>query len=63
MLFRSGRIRTSDNTIYDIVDDFVTLERHWKMREKWYDQRGATVVTGGERKMSSGDGSVPKRLF
>ena len=38
-----GRIRTSDNIIYDLVDDYSTLETHWGQREKWYLHRGATV--------------------
>lgn len=45
-----GRIRTTNNVIYDIVDDFGTLERHWALRKKWYIERGADIVynTGDE---------------
>lgn len=38
-----GRIRTSDNVIYDLVDDYSTFENHWKIRMAWYLKRGATI--------------------
>jgi superfamily II DNA or RNA helicase len=38
-----GRIRCSNNIIYDIVDKNSTLERHWQLRKKWYLLRGATI--------------------
>lgn len=38
-----GRIRCSNNIIYDIVDKNPTLERHWQLRKKWYLIRGATI--------------------
>lgn len=38
-----GRVRSQNCIIYDLVDDFVTLENHWKIREKWYLSRGAEV--------------------
>ncbi len=38
-----GRIRTSNNIVYDIVDKFSTMENHWKLRRAWYEQRGASV--------------------
>ena len=38
-----GRIRTSNNLIFDMVDNHSTLENHWKVREKWYRRRGATI--------------------
>lgn len=38
-----GRIRCSNNIVVDMVDDFSTLENHWKIREKWYQKRGATI--------------------
>lgn len=40
---REGRIRTNNNIIYDLVDDYSTLENHWKQRENWYLYRGATI--------------------
>ena len=43
-----GRIRTVNNLIYDIVDDFRTFETHWRLREAWYIQRGATIKYEGE---------------
>ena len=42
-----GRIRTTNNIVYDVVDDYRTLETHWGMREKWYLKRGAKIVLGG----------------
>ena len=38
-----GRVRTSGNIIYDLVDNFSTFETHWTKRETWYLQRGADV--------------------
>jgi hypothetical protein len=38
-----GRIRTDNNIIYDFVDYYKTFENHWKIREKWYLQKGAVV--------------------
>lgn len=38
-----GRIRTTNNIVYDIVDNFSTLESHWLLRSKWYEKRGATI--------------------
>ena len=38
-----GRIRTSNNIIYDFVDDFRPFENHWKLRSAWYEKRGATI--------------------
>lgn len=45
-----GRIRTTNNVIYDIVDDFRTLEKHWELRKEWYIERGAEIEynTGGD---------------
>jgi hypothetical protein len=39
-----GRIRTSDNIVYDIVDSYKSLENHWEKRAEWYEKRGATIV-------------------
>lgn len=58
-----GRLRTSHCIIYDIVDDYPTLETHWSGRnkdgkligktcpgrERWYLKKGATIVQGGPR--------------
>lgn len=38
-----GRIRTTNNIVYDIVDNFKSFEKHWNMREKWYISRGADI--------------------
>jgi hypothetical protein len=45
-----GRIRTTNNVVYDIVDDYKTFESHWSLREKWYLKRGATILVGGSNK-------------
>lgn len=38
-----GRIRTTDNIIYDLVDNYSTFNKHWDLREGWYEKRGATI--------------------
>lgn len=38
-----GRIRCTNNIIYDIVDKNNMFENHWKIRMKWYIQRGAKI--------------------
>ena len=38
-----GRLRTTNCTIYDFVSDYKTLENHWKLREKWFRTKGATI--------------------
>lgn len=59
-----GRIRTTDNLVYDVVDKFSTLENHWKLRKKWYEGRGATVVLGGtKREGLPRDPEVQKRFL
>jgi superfamily II DNA or RNA helicase len=54
-----GRIRTTDNIIYDIVDDNKTLENHWETRKKWYEKRGATIHTLSMRT----DLAVPSKRY
>lgn len=39
-----GRIRTQNNIIYDIVDDYGVLENHWRLRRDWYLKRGASII-------------------
>lgn len=39
-----GRCRTTNNEIFDLVDDFRTFENHWNLRRKWYVLRGAEVM-------------------
>lgn len=46
-----GRIRPTENLVYDIVDYYKTFEIHWKERESWYLKRGAKIVIGGTRKI------------
>lgn len=58
-----GRIRCTDNIIYDLVDNYSTFENHWKIREAWYLERGATIVVV-KRRSSKGVNSMPsKRLL
>jgi len=38
-----GRVRTTNNIIVDIVDNFRSFESHWKIRKEWYISRGATI--------------------
>jgi hypothetical protein len=45
-----GRIRTTNNIVVDIVDDYETFERHYSIREKWYLKRGATIEYDGTSK-------------
>ncbi len=40
-----GRIRTNRNIVLDIVDANKTLNKHWKIRKRWYTKRGATFQT------------------
>ena len=45
-----GRIRLHDNIVMDFVDNNSVLESHWKLREQWYIQRGATIEMKGEKR-------------
>ena len=40
-----GRIRTNRNIVLDLVDENKTLDKHWKIRKRWYTKRGATFQT------------------
>jgi hypothetical protein len=40
-----GRIRTNNNIIYHVVDDYKTFEKHYELCKKWYLQKGATIET------------------
>ena len=42
-----GRLRTTNCVIWDPVDDYITLEKHWEIRKKWYLERGATIIHKG----------------
>ncbi len=58
-----GRIRTSNNIIYDLVDDYSTFENHWKIRMAWYIGRGATIEIIN-RRVGGGPPPVPtKRIM
>lgn len=39
-----GRIRKTDNVILDFVDDNPSCEKHWKLREDWYINKGGTII-------------------
>lgn len=45
-----GRIRTTDNVIYHIVDNYGSFEKHYKMCEPWYLERGAKILVVGHKK-------------
>ncbi|BAU80186.1 conserved putative superfamily II helicase [Tokyovirus A1] len=38
-----GRARGANSIVYDFVDKHSTLEKHWRERESWYLERGATI--------------------
>lgn len=40
-----GRIRTVNNIIYHIVDNYKSLQTHYKLCEKFYIEKGATIKT------------------
>jgi superfamily II DNA or RNA helicase len=40
-----GRIRTTNNIIYHFVDHYEAFEKHYKVCEKWYRDKGATIHT------------------
>lgn len=42
-----GRIRTTDNIIYHIVDYYKTFQSHWEFCETWYREKGAVVKVIG----------------
>jgi len=58
-----GRIRTTNNIIYDLVDANETLERHWETREQWYRKRGAEIEVirmPGRVLKKKGDSGIPQ---
>lgn len=42
-----GRIRMDNNIVIDVVDNLPIYENHWKIREKWYLEKGAKIVHAG----------------
>lgn len=59
-----GRIRTTDNIIYHIVDDYKTFETHYKECEKWYLSKGATIkVIGVEHNIKSKKNGISSKRF
>lgn len=39
-----GRVRTVNNVVYDIVDDYPLLEKHYSLRLVWYRQRAKNLT-------------------
>ena len=62
-----GRIRANNNTIYHLIDDYKTFEKHWKdHHEPWYIKKGGTIEILNYRKNgpTKSNGFVPsKRLL
>jgi hypothetical protein len=59
-----GRIRTTNNIIYDIVDDYRSFENHWaKHREPWFIARGATIEVICLRERKAIKSMVPTKRF
>ncbi|HSA76316.1 MAG TPA: DEAD/DEAH box helicase family protein [Nitrosarchaeum sp.] len=56
------RVRRENCTIFDFVDNDVTLENHWKIREKWFKKRGANIITRGKSHIISNE-MPPKEFF
>jgi hypothetical protein len=56
-----GRIRTTNNIIYDLVDDYKTLETHWEKRAAWYERRGAVIEVISLRPHTEPRPKVPQR--
>lgn len=45
-----GRLRTVNCTLYHLVDNHPSFEKHWKLCEEWYLQKGATIEVIGEKR-------------
>jgi len=59
-----GRIRTTKNLIFDIVDNYKTYESHWKkFRMPWYTLRGAEIKILSYRDQNEGKVMPSKRLL
>ncbi len=58
-----GRLRTTNCTIYDIVDKHPSFERHWKLRKKWYIKRGAVINDDEPRDVDKGELNESKRFL
>lgn len=39
-----GRVRTSNNLVYDVVDEHRLMEDHWRKRRAWFRKRGAIIL-------------------
>jgi hypothetical protein len=39
-----GRLRTVNNLIYHVVDNYKPFEKHWDLCEEWYLERGAEII-------------------
>ena len=42
-----GRIRTTNNIIYHLVDYYKPFQNHWEDCERWYSEKGAEIKTLG----------------
>ena len=53
-----GRIRTTNNIIYHLVDNYRSFENHWKLCEKWYKSKGAVIKYLGDSTNSTSNDVV-----
>lgn len=47
-----GRLRVFDGKLFDLVDNYDTLEKHWSERYAWYVKRGVKISVIGEASLS-----------
>lgn len=58
-----GRLRTVDCTVYHLVDNYSTCEKHWEPCKEWYLEKGATLEIMGEARTQKKKGSVPIKKY
>lgn len=64
-----GRIRTTNNIIYHLVDYYKPFQNHWEVCEKWYSEKGAEIKilgtkhTFGQKKNSTQETSGRRRFL
>jgi len=56
-----GRIRTVNNIVLDYRHNYDTLDKHGKLRDKWYTARGAVFTDEGPRPPNMGKPKVPQQ--
>jgi len=49
-----GRIRTTDNIIYHLVDYYKPFQSHWEECEQWYSEKGAEIKVLGTKHVFKG---------